>query len=776
MGLAGDVFRRTDGRWAWRLADHTGAVVAESPDAGFVSADEAHAAYDLVRGPLGAPRDGSTHLLMTSWFLGPKAENADIWRETLDHIFTDYLSWRRNYFPSDPLAIPRSMRHYQSEWVDDFNDHLDVALSRLKAHFPFYSPRYIAHMLSETSLPAVAGYFAGMLYNPNNVTSEAAPVTVQWELEVGRLISEMLGYDPDRAWGHLASGGTLANLEALWVARQIQFAPLALKEVCGDEGITEFAVRRPDGTSTPLVEVNDRDLLAIETSEAIAMPRTLARHLVGTGRSPKDAVDLVNRGLARSTWNPASVGLGPILGRLGMRPAILVSEAAHYSIAKAANVLGYGSDSIIPVAVDGRFRLDPAALRSALGSLRDDRYVAAVVAIIGTTEEGAIDPMDEIVAIRREQHLEHNRSFWLHADAAWGGYFASLLRGLDLPGSADPAGYAAAMNIDEVVVVDTALPLFDGSDPHRFVGTTDSTTAVRVGWDEDLVARLLALGEADSITVDPHKMGYVPYPAGVVCYRDRAVTEHVTQRALYLSDSPGGIGEVGDAPLPDAVGPFIIEGSKPGAAALATWLAHKTIPLVRQGHGKLIKTSILNARKLHCYLGYHREFFWRLVPTGIPADGFTFVPLCEPDTNIVCFVAVPRALVGGALAPMDCSLERLNRFNREIYGRLSVPVSERGTVYPYGQEFFASRTTLTAEQYHWGAVNEWLQALQIGPVTEAEYREHGVFVLRSTVMNPFYYPAEKPASTRTARDYLMEFVEHLHEVTSDVLVSMGGRV
>ena len=53
-----------------------------------------------------------------------------------------------------------------------------------------------------------------MLYNPNTVTSEVAPVTVRLEIEAGRLISRMIGYD-DGSWAHLCSGGTTANIEAL---------------------------------------------------------------------------------------------------------------------------------------------------------------------------------------------------------------------------------------------------------------------------------------------------------------------------------------------------------------------------------------------------------------------------------------------------------------------------------------------------------------------------------------------------------------------------------
>ena len=58
-----------------------------------------------------------------------------------------------------------------------FEDRLIELLAALKSDCPFHSPRYAAHMVAEQTLPSIAGYFAGMLYNPNNVSREAAPVT-----------------------------------------------------------------------------------------------------------------------------------------------------------------------------------------------------------------------------------------------------------------------------------------------------------------------------------------------------------------------------------------------------------------------------------------------------------------------------------------------------------------------------------------------------------------------------------------------------------------------
>src|SRR5204862_135459 len=91
----------------------------------------------------------------------------------------------------------------------------------------------------------------GLLYNPNNITPEAAPVTVEWEIEACNQILAMLGYttppspptsraqgadymkriEAGFGWAHITHGGTTATIEALWFARTIRYAPLAIRYV-----------------------------------------------------------------------------------------------------------------------------------------------------------------------------------------------------------------------------------------------------------------------------------------------------------------------------------------------------------------------------------------------------------------------------------------------------------------------------------------------------------------------------------------------------------------
>ena len=79
-------------------------------------------------------------------------------------------------------------------------------------------------------MPANLGYMAAMLYNQNNCASESSPVTSKYEMEVGKDLCVMLGYDRDRCMGHLTAGGSVANIEAIWAGRNVKYFPLGLQE------------------------------------------------------------------------------------------------------------------------------------------------------------------------------------------------------------------------------------------------------------------------------------------------------------------------------------------------------------------------------------------------------------------------------------------------------------------------------------------------------------------------------------------------------------------
>ena len=120
----------------------------------------------------------------------------------------------------------------------------------------------------------------------------------------------------------------------------------------------------------------------------------------------------------------------------------------------------------------------------------------------------------------------------VHADGAWGGYFCTTLR--TPPTSLDPTDEGTSW-------FTPPLPL---------------STYVQV--------QLSAIPNVDTITIDPHKSGFCPYPAGATCYRDKRINNFlsITNQVVYYHGAVN-LGDVG------------IEGSKPGAAAAGVVMAHR---------------------------------------------------------------------------------------------------------------------------------------------------------------------------------------------------------
>jgi phage gp46-like protein len=245
----------------------------------------------------------------------------------------------------------------------------------------------------------------------------------------------------------------------------------------------------------------------------------------------------------------------------------------------------------------------------------------------------------------------------------------------------------------------------------------------------------------------------------MISFANGVVTDLISQHAPYIADRDRGPSTLDNPATITAVGPYVLEGSKPGAAAASCWLAHTVIPLNRGGHGKLVRTCALNCRRLWMYLRDHHLHYFRfereLKRVDDARDPFTFVPLHVPDTNVLCFIVRPMAIQKGSLVAVDSQLKRLNEINEALYTRLSVPSAERGDRMPYSQQYYVSRTTFSSQTYSLSSVAHMLE--QLG-VSAADYEKHGIFVLRSTVMNPLHFEAR-----RQGTDYLMGFVRYMHD-------------
>jgi len=682
-----------------------------------------------------------------AWFLGPKAENAESEQRMLTYILDDYFHWRRNYFPSDEILITQSMQREGLDWNDRLAQQVTEMLAGLRRHFPFYSPRYNAHMLSDQTIPSVLGYFAGMLYNANNVTPESAPVTLAWEFEVGTDILKMLGYAAPPAAGleskgefgfaHITGGGTVANLEALWAARNVRYFPLAARDVCVRHQIP-LTLKLPNAPETPMDigTISPRACLGIRPNQAIYLYSRLIDAVQRHGRLGRaEAIRKTHDLLSESEFNLAQRGGRAAFGVAP--PALFVSGARHYSLIKAADILGIGRENLVLVDVDSMFRLDMRDLEAKIEGVRKDgRLPLGVIAIAGTTESGAIDPVHRVADLRERMEKTSGESFWLHVDAAWGGYLRSIFRAGDIP-------------------LETHL-----TDVNEFVsrpltiarGRYEKTVDLKWGYRE-VCAGLLGMPRAESITVDPHKLGYVPYPCGVIAYKNDMVRQFLTEEIPYISTAHFEDTDARRHHPPATVGPYILEGSKPGAAAAACWLSHRMIPPDRSGYGELMRASLLTAREF-----YERLVHWdaaaRTCGEALP---YRLLPLTTmpPDTNIVCFLVAERDAR---------SLSRMNCLNRRIYGDFTLGEHD----YSYSQPFFLSRTIFEPSSYSAAAVTPVLERAGIHP---AEYHQHGLFVLRATWMSPYHLLASE---TGHRQSLLAEFMERLGNTVQDAMRALGA--
>ena len=255
---------------------------------------------------------------------------------------------------------------------------------RLHDNYPYFHPLYAGQMLKPPHPVARAAYALAMWVNPNNHALDGGRATSGMEREAVAALAGLFGWQ-DRHLGHLCGGGTMANLEALWIASRL--AP----------------------------------------------------------------------------------------GRV-----IVASSQAHYTHGRVSQVLSAPFEA---VACDRLGRMDLGALRARLAA----GGVGTVVATLGTTATGSVDPLPELLVLRQEF------GFRLHADTAYGGYH----------GLASNLGAEARQAFDR-------------------------------------------LGEADSIVIDPHKHGLQPYGCGCVLFRDPSVGRFYKHDSpyTYFSSCELHLGEI----------------------------------------------------------------------------------------------------------------------------------------------------------------------------------------------------------------------------------------
>ena len=637
------------------------------------------------------PRDA-----LRAWFLGPRAENAELLERLVVEALRDHVFWRRNYHPEDGLAIRETDKRQEGyeDNVATLTQELMGLLAELKRDVPFFSGRYKGHMVGEQTIASQIGYFATMLYNPNNIAVEISPVTTRLEREVAEQLARMIGYDPSRSWGHLTSGGTVANFEALWLARSVRYLPVAAAGAAAELGL-ELPVRVPGGTSVSIVDLPLWELLNVTNQDTL----DLWDRLWQSAPRPEVQRALANHSLAAIGYQEYSRRLALDYGDPLPAGVVLVAATAHYSWEKIVRALGIGSNQVVHVPLDHHYRMDPDALWEQVSALARRRNpILALVSVCGTTEESAVDRLDQVLQVRSRTERELGATFHIHSDACYGGYAAAVTR------RADGTRRTAA----------------------------EIRRSVEADWpSDDWVRAVEALGEADSVTVDPHKLGYVPYAAGAILVRDGRTRHLVATDPPYLSPTEGS--------APDGerfLGRYILEGSKPGAAAAAVWLSHKVIPLDERGYGYLIERTVAGALMFHAALA------------TADLSPFRVVMLPVPDINIVCYMLCHPSLA---------TLRAVNDFNERVYTRMSLARNDGSP------EYIITRTRLRSPAYD-GAVDPILAALAVGSVEEWKAGgAEGLVVLRSTIMDPFL------AAPSPVPDHVRGFLGALRRACAEVL-------
>ncbi|HEY1250744.1 MAG TPA: aminotransferase class I/II-fold pyridoxal phosphate-dependent enzyme [Thermoanaerobaculia bacterium] len=258
---------------------------------------------------------------------------------------------------------------------------LGEVADRLTDNYPYFHPLYAGQMLKPPHPVARAAYALAQWINPNNHALDGGRASSAMEKEAVAEIARVYGWREPAPLAHLCGGGTMANLEALWVA-----------------------------------------------------------------------------------------------GQLHPGKAVVASSQAHYTHGRIGAVLGLPFETI---PADRFGRLDADALAERLARDEPSR-VGTIVATLGTTATGSVDPLPRILELARRHGVR------VHADAAYGGYF-----GL--------AGNLAA--------------------------------GARAAYDR--------IGEADSIVVDPHKHGLQPYGCGCVLFRDASVGRFYKHDSPYTYFTSG---------------------------------------------------------------------------------------------------------------------------------------------------------------------------------------------------------------------------------------------
>ena len=161
---------------------------------------------------------------------------------------------------------------------------------RLQDNYPFFHPRYAGQMLKPPHPAAVAGYVAAMLINPNNHALDGGPATARMEREVVQQLADMFGIETHL--GHLTTSGTIANLEALFVARELH--PKRGVAHSAEAHYTHGRMCRVLGIDAHSVPVDSGGRMCLDALERLLRTGIIGTVVVTAGTTGLGAIDPVH--------------------------------------------------------------------------------------------------------------------------------------------------------------------------------------------------------------------------------------------------------------------------------------------------------------------------------------------------------------------------------------------------------------------------------------------------------------------------------------------------
>jgi len=353
---------------------------------------------------------------MRKVFSIPESEDSTL-SKIENEISKNLLGFMRNHIVAGEMEPAEIEKDFQNVNIPDepmfVHDQAKFLMDKVVSQSVHTaSPSFIGHMTS--SMPYFMLPLAKIMIalNQNTVKIETSKAFTPLESQVIGMLHKLIynrpsdyyarwTHDRNHALGVFCSGGTIANITALWVARNQMLSPK-----------NSFAGVYEDGLAA---------------------------------------------------------GLGAH-GYRGM--AIIVSKRGHYSLRKAADLLGIGRRNLIAIETDSRNKINLDSLRAKIKELRDSQIgILAIIGIAGTTETGNVDPLDEMADIAEREQIH------FHVDGAWG-----------------------------------APTLF--SDKHRHL--------------------LKGIERANSVAIDAHKQLYVPMGAGLCLFKSETALDSIETNAQYI--------------------------------------------------------------------------------------------------------------------------------------------------------------------------------------------------------------------------------------------------